>query len=349
MKKLVKPFILLTAFVAGVSCSSGGGDEGSNQEKGVVNVYTHRHYDVDKELFARFDSLTGIKVNVISANADELIVKLKQEGPTTQCDVLITTDAARINKAKKEGLLQPTQNEELMKTLPSNLVDDEGYWYGIAQRARVIAVKKGLGESLANLSYEDLANPEWKGKVIMRSSENSYNQSLLANLIANHGEEWAANWVEKVVANFAREPKGNDRDQVKNIAAGEGEITFVNSYYLGKMENSPDPATRFAFTNVDVIYPNQQSTGTFVDVSAAAVTKYAKNKENAIALIQFLLSKESQQLIADKNFEYPAIEGMKLKSSLPTLAEFKRDTVDIELTGELNAAAVKAFDKGGWR
>lgn len=351
LKSISKLLIGVCAFW-GAACNSGAGNQTTGeveQEQGEVNIYTHRHYDVDKKLFQQFEDSTGIKVNVVSANADELIVKLKQEGPTTNCDLLITTDAARMYKAKTMNLLKATHDKAIGALLPNHLVDADGYWYGLAQRARVIAVKKGLKDKYADWNYEDLAKPEWKGKVIMRSSESSYNQSLMSNLIAHHSEEWAINWVKEVVANFAREPKGNDRDQVKDIAAGEGEITFVNSYYLGKLEFSPDPAARFAFSEVDIIFPNQNTTGTFVDVSAAAVTKYAKNETNALRLLKFLLSKESQTLIANMNYEYPAIEGVDLQASILPLSDFKRDTLNLEKTGELNTQAVVSFDKGGWR
>src|SRR5690554_2917147 len=242
MKRIL---LAVTAFSFLFSCGdkSKKEDNVATQETAknqVVNVYTHRHYEPDQNIFKMFEEKTGIQVKVINASADELIQKMKMEGKQSPADVLITVDAGRLSRAKEEGLLQSIESDILEKAIPSHLQDVDNQWFGLTKRARIIAYAKDRVKPEELTSYEDLVSERWKGKILVRSSSNIYNQSLMASIIANDGEEGAKKWAEGIVANMARSPKGSDRDQVKAVVAGEGDIAIVNSYYIGKMLNSPD-------------------------------------------------------------------------------------------------------------
>ncbi|MES2629972.1 MAG: extracellular solute-binding protein [Bacteroidota bacterium] len=339
---------LMAAFV--LSCSSGN-TETSEKTTGnqVVNLYSQRHYDVDRKVYDKFEKETGIRVNMISAAADELLAKLKSEAELTSCDVFMAVDAGNLQKAKEAGVLQPLQSDILNKNIIPHLRDPEGYWFAQTMRARVFAVKKGLKDKYPNLSYEDIAKPEFRGKIVMRSSTSSYNQALLASIIAHDGEAAASAWAAGVTANFAREPKGNDRDQVKDIASGKGEITLVNTYYLGKMQKSDDAAEQKALQQVEIIFPNQQGRGTHINVSGSGLAKYAKNKANGIKLLEFLARPDIQKEFALNNEEYPVNGEFSANGILSKMGNFKIDSLNLELLGTYNPAAIKIFDKAGWQ
>lgn len=329
---------------AATGCGGGGGGGA-----GVVNVYSHRHYDADRALFARFTELTGIEVNLVSASADELITRLENEGENSPADVLITVDAGRLHRAREKGLLQPVQSEVLEANIPGNLRDPEGYWFGLTKRARILAYdpeKVGAGELK---SYEDLTGPEWRGRVLVRSSSNVYNQSLLASIIAAVGEEDAAEWAAGIVANMARQPSGSDTDQAKAVAAGVGDVAIVNSYYVARLKGSSDPENRRIGERLAVVFPNQDGRGTHINVSGAGVTKSSKNRENAIRFIEFLAGDEAQRTFSETNFEYPANPNVAPAALLQEWGEFKQDTLNLARLGELNADAVKIFDRVGWK
>lgn len=330
------------------ACGGGNSGEGTAGDQ-VVNVYTHRHYDPDKELFARFTEETGIQVNVVSASADELINKLQQEGEQSPADVLITVDAGRLYKAKEMGLLQKLSTDTLSQRIPSKFTDPDGYWYGLTYRARVIAYSKDRVVADSLKSYEGLTDPQWQGRILIRSSSNLYNQSLLASIIATQGEEAAAQWTSGIVANFARLPKGNDRDQVKAIASGEGDIAIVNTYYIGKMLTSDNPEEVKAAEAVAIFFPNQADRGTHINISGAAVTAHAPNKDNAIRFIEYLASKEAQAVFAEANYEYPVNPAVPAAALLQGWGEFKTDSLDLNMLGKYNADAVRIFDESGWK
>jgi iron(III) transport system substrate-binding protein len=315
----------------------------------VVNLYTHRHYDTDKKIFQKFEKETGIRVNVVTANADELLMKLESEKELTSCDLFVTVDAQRLVKAREKELLQPIRSQVLEHNIVPQYRDPDGYWFAQTMRGRVFVVKKGLKDIYPELSYEDLAKPEWKGKVLMRSSESSYNQALLASMIAHMGPEDAAAWVKKVVGNFAREPKGNDRDQVKDIAAGKGAITLVNTYYLGKMQKSDNAAEKAALEQVEVIFPNQMSRGTHINISGSGVAKYAKHRENAIKLLEFLSRPDIQEEFALANEEYPVNGKLSSQGILAKLGTFRADTLHFDQLAKYNDTAVKLFEQARWR
>jgi iron(III) transport system substrate-binding protein len=321
---------------------------GAGQEE-VVNVYTHRHYEADNQLYKKFTDETGIKVNVINANADELIQRLESEGANSPADVLITVDGGRLNRAMDKGLLQSVESEILEQNVPDQFREPQGHWFGLTYRARIIVHAKDRIPSGAIRNYEDLSDPKWKGKILVRSSEHVYNQSLTASIILADGEEKATEWAKGLVANFARTPKGNDRDQVKAIAAGEGDIAIVNSYYIGLMLTSENEEEKKAGQGVELVFPNQDNRGTHINISAAGVTKTAPNKENAIRFIEFLSSATAQGVFAGTNYEYPTNPSIPFSELLQSWGAFKKDSANVSLIGRNNEKAVLLMEKAGWK
>lgn len=346
MKKYISIFALLSVII---SCKPEKKKEADDNKKQEVTVYTHRHYKSDQELFAGFEKETGIKVNVVNAKADELIQKMSLEGDKSPADVLITVDAGRLVRAKDKGLLQSATSEFLDKTIPSHLKDADNNWFGLTKRARVIVYnpEKVKAEDLS--TYEDLANEKWKDKLLIRSSGNIYNQSLLASVIANLGEEKATEWTTNVFKNLARTPKGNDRDQVKAVVAGEGNVAVVNTYYIGKLLNSKNNEEVKAGKGIKIFFPNQQDRGTHINISGAGVAKHAPNKENAIKFIEFLASKKAQKIFAESNYEYPVNTEVEMSDLLKSWGTFKEDTLSLTKLGKNNKKAVMVFDKVGWK
>lgn len=342
IKQIIKTTIIAAFGAVLFSCGTGEKEE-------VVNVYTHRHYEADQQLFDKFTEATGIKVNVVSASADELIQKLELEGANSPADVLITVDAGRLHRAEEKGLLQPVSSEVLNSNIPAKYRDQEGHWFGLTYRARIIAYSTERVNPEELSTYEALTAPEWKGRVLTRSSENIYNQSLLASIIAHHGQEGAQEWAAGLLANMARDPKGSDRDQVKAVAAGEGDVAIVNTYYIGIMLNDANEEERKAAEKIAIFFPNQEDRGTHINISGAGVTKYAPNKENAIKLIEFLSNQEAQEFLANINFEYPVNPKAEFSDLLKKWGTFKADELHLSVLGENNSDAVVIFDKVGWK
>ena len=313
-----------------------------------VNIYSSRHYDTDKELFKKFEQKTGIEVKVIQAKDDALIKRLQTEGKNSPADVFITVDAARIQRATENNLFQAIQSDVLTSRIPEALRDKDNRWFAITKRARIIAIRKDSGFENKEYTYEELADPKYKGQIMVRSASNVYNQSLMAAMIAHHGEEYAKTWAEGVVANMARSPKGSDRDQARGAAAGFGSIAVMNTYYLGKLAsgNSSDKET---VSKLKVIFPKFKNGGTHVNVSAAGVAKYAKNKENAIKFIEFLTSTEAQEIFAKGNYEYPVVKGAGISDLVASWGTLEDDNISISDLGNNNKKAVKVFDLAGWK
>lgn len=314
-----------------------------------VNVYTHRHYPSDQVLFAQFEKETGITVNVVNASADELMQKMTLEGNQSPADVLITVDAGRLVRAVDKGLLQSVTSKTLDSIIPLNLRDKDGQWFGLTKRARVIAYAKERIKPEDLSTYENLANNRWKGKILVRSSGNIYNQSLMASLIANNGEEVATGWAKKMVENMARSPKGNDRDQVKAVVAGEGDVAIVNTYYIGKLLNSKDPEEVKSGKGVGIFFPNQEGRGTHINISGAGVAKFSPNKDNAVKFIEFLASDKAQEVFAKANYEYPVNKNVEISPLLKSWGVFKEDTLLLSALGKNNKKAVLVFDSVGWK
>ncbi len=316
---------------------------------GEVNVYSARKEDLIKPLLDDFSKQTGIKVNLVTGKEEALLQRLQSEGVNTPADVLLTSDAGRLAAAQQAGVLQAIQSETLNRTIPAAYRDPNGYWYGLSVRARPIIYAKDRVQPGQLSTYEALADPQWKGKLCLRSSDSVYNQSLVAGMIAHHGEAKTETWAKGLVANLARPPKGGDRDQIKAVASGECAVTLANTYYLGGMVNASDAAEQQAAAQVAVFWPDTQGSGVHVNVSGAGVTAYARQQDNAIKLLEFLASDQAQRWYAEVNNEYPVNPAIPPSTTLQSWGAFKADTLNVAKLGELNAAAVKLMDRAGWK
>ncbi len=314
-----------------------------------VNVYSARKEDLIKPLLDQFQQQTNIQVNLITGKADALLQRLVSEDKNSPADILITTDAGRLHRAKQADVLQKISSSKLTSTIPEQYRDSEGYWYGLTVRARPIVYAIDRVDAKLLSTYESLTSEQWKQKICIRSSNNIYNQSLVASLIAHHGKKQTLEWAKKIVTNFGRPPQGGDRDQVKAVAAGQCDIAVINTYYLGKMLTSKDEAEKAAAQKVRIFWPNQEDRGTHVNISGAAITASSKNTDSAIALLEFLVSDESQQWYAETNFEYPIKPGIPASELLKTWGEFKADTLRLNQLGELNPQAVMIMDQAKWK
>ena len=331
-----------------VACG-GTGVEPEPTSAGVVNVYSHRHYAADKLLFERFEEKTGIQVRVVKSAADQLIERLASEGASSPADLLVTADVGRLWRADDAGLLQAVESDVLTTSIPEHLRDPEGHWFGLSQRARVIVYDRERVKPDELSTYEALTAPQWKGRVLVRSSANLYNQSLLASFIAHDGRESAKVWAEGIVANFARSPKGSDRDQMKAVAAGLGDVAIVNTYYVGLLLNSKVAEERAVGERMGVFFPNQEGRGAHVNISGAGVTAHAPNRGNAIALLEFLVSDEAQAVFASANYEFPVKPGIEVGEPLSAWGSFRSDTIPLSKVGAKQSEAVEVFDEAGWR
>ena len=314
-----------------------------------INLYTHRHYDSDKILFEKFTKETGIKINVIKGSADQLIQRMISEGKNSPADILLTVDAGRLHRAKEAGVLQSINSKTINKNVPSEMRDPDGFWYGLTVRARVIVYAKDRINSNELSTYEDLANAKWKGKIAIRSSGNIYNQSLMASLIEANGSRRALRWAMGIRKNMARAPRGNDRDQVRAVAAGLADIAVVNTYYLGILANSKEKKDRDVFNKVSVFFPNQNNRGTHINISGAGIAKYSKNKSDAIEFIEFLTSPEAQETFGKVNYEYPLFIENNKSDLLKSWGAFKADKQNLSILGIRNSEAVKLFDRADWK
>lgn len=322
-------------------------DEEGNEM--VVNVYSHRHYDVDKEIYAAFEKETGVKVNVVEDDADKLMIRLESEGEKSPCDILITADAGRLVKAKSKGLLQKVESEILSKNIPAHLRDKDGYWFAQTVRARIIVYNPDNVNVDSLSTYEDLASEKWRGKILVRSSENIYNQSLMASMIANIGYEKAEEWSKGLVKNFAREPKGNDREQIAAVALGDGDIAIVNTYYLGKMLESDNEEEVKAAKAVKVFFPNQKDRGAHINISGGGIVAKAPHKKYAIQLLEFISRPENQEKFATANNEYPLLPNIEPSAILKSWGNFKADELPLEKLGEHLKDALVVFNETGWK
>jgi iron(III) transport system substrate-binding protein len=314
-----------------------------------VNLYSARKEKLIKTLLDRFTAETGIQVNLVTGKADALLKRLASEGKNSPADLLITTDAGRLHRAKSARVTQGFGSPILDAVIPASFRDPEGHWYGLSLRARPIMYVNGRVDPGQLSTYEALAEPAWKKRICIRSSSNIYNQSLVASMIASDGTEATEAWARGLVENFARPPRGGDRDQIKAAAAGLCDIAIANTYYLAGMLQSKDAGQREAAGKLTVFWPNQQGRGTHVNVSGVALTGSARHKQNAIRLVEFLVSKESQQWYARVNGEYPVRRDVPVFDILRAWGDFKMDTVNLSRLGELNPQALRLMDRAGWK
>ena len=327
------------------------GCDNNEKKSNEVNLYSQRHYSVDELQYENFTKLTGIKVNVIKANADELIERLKNEGDKSPADLFISVDAGKLQRAADLNLLQKVSNTTINTNVSKDLIDINGYWTPITYRARIIVYSNERVNKSDLSTYEDLANEKWKGRILVRSSSNAYNQALMSSIVANLGSDVANDWSEGVVKNFARDPKGSDRDQVKAIAAGQGDIAIVNSYYIGLLLSSQKEEELDAGRSVSVFFPNQgdNERGSHINVSGIGLAKYSPNKENAIKLMEYLTSEEAQNTYVNNSYEYAANPNVKPSKIVQDWGTFKTDKLDLNMLGKFREEAIRIFDKTGWK
>lgn len=314
----------------------------------TLTLYSHRHYAEDDLLYERFREETGIEIRVVKAGADELIERLRAEGPNTLADLLITADAGRLVRAKQAGLLQPVFSEILAERVPEHLRDGEGYWYGLSKRARVIIYARERVNRAELSTYEALAGSQWRGRILARSSSNIYNQSLMASLIAALGADGAGAWAREVRQNLSRRPQGSDRDQIRAVAAGLGDVALANTYYLGLMLNSADPSDRRAGSRVNVFFSNQEDRGTHINISGAGVIGASAQVDLARRFLEYMVSDEVQGTFPSSTFEYPVVSGVEWSPLQREWGAFKEDELSLETLGRLNEEAVRLFNRAGW-
>jgi iron(III) transport system substrate-binding protein len=337
-------------FNCAVLAAALGGSLSAHSQTGVLNLYSSRHYQTDEALYNNFVKQSGIKLNRIEAGEDPLIERLRNEGTASPADVLITVDAGRLWRAEQMGLFQPITSKVLETRLPAHMHAASNQWFGFSTRARVIVYNKSAVNVADVQNYEDLANPKLKGKVCTRSGSHVYNLSLMSALIEHWGEAKAEQWARGVVANFARSPKGGDTDQITAVASGECGVALVNTYYYARLFGSEKPEDRKLMQNVALVWPNQKSFGTHLNVSGAGVLKYAPNKDAAIRYLEYLASDAAQSYFASGNNEWPAVPGAPLNNrTLEAMGTFKADTLNVGALGKNQPLAQKIFDRAGYR
>lgn len=341
--------VTLPLLNAAALAQSTGTQSAGAKTAGVVNIYSSRHYDTDQQLYRAFEAQTGITVNLIEGKDDELIERMKAEGRNSPADLLIAVDAGRLWRAQEAGILQPVRSTVLEKTIPAPLREPEGYWFGVSQRARIIIYNKARVKPAELSSYEDLADPKWKGRLLIRSSGNIYNQSLTGSILAAHGAVKTEDWARGIAANLARPPQGGDTDQIKAVAAGEGDLAVSNTYYFARMQNSAKPEDRAIADSLGVFFPNQADRGTHVNISGVGVAANAPNRANAVAFIEFLIGTEAQKIFADGNYEYPVTAGIPPHPVVAGWGTFRADTLNAATFGRNNAEAQRIMDRAGWK
>ena len=319
-------------------------------EEPVLNLYSARHYQTDEALYANFTKATGIKINRIEAGDEQLLDRIRSEGAQSPADVLLIVDAARLASAQEQGLFRPVKSKTLDERIPAALRDPGGHWYGFSSRARVIVYNKATVNAADVATYEALAEPRNRGRVCTRSGSHPYNLSLVAALIAHHGEAKTEEWARGVVANMARTPRGGDTDQIKAVAAGECGVALSNSYYYVRLMRSAKPEEREWVAKTGVVWPDQASYGTHLNIAGAGILKHAPHPQNAVRFLDYLASDEAQAYFANGNNEWPAVKGAVAKNAeLESLGTFKADTLPIATLAKNTPAAQKLLDRAGWK
>ncbi|MCB5162678.1 Fe(3+) ABC transporter substrate-binding protein [Marinomonas algarum] len=321
------------------------------QAKGELNIYSARKESLIKPVLDTFSEQNDVTVNLITGSADALLSRLRAEGDASPADLFITVDAGRLHRAKDAGVLKSIESPVLSANIPSHLRDDEGYWFGLSQRARVIFYNPETVSPSELSTYEDLVNPKWKGRICVRSSANIYNQSLVASMIDADGHEKTQAWIEGLMSNLARPPFGGDVDLLKAVGAGVCDLTLANTYYYGRLGQSDNPAERAVYQKVKLFWPNQGEgqRGAHVNVSGAGLTAAATNIDNAKLLLEFLTSQASQEWYAHVNNEYPVVSGVSAPEMLAPFGQFTSDTISLSTLGENNREAVEIMDSAGWK
>ncbi|MEO0943616.1 MAG: extracellular solute-binding protein [Pseudomonadota bacterium] len=317
--------------------------------EGELNLYSSRHYDTDERLYSEFTDATGITINRIEGNADELIARMEAEGANSPVDVFLTVDTVRLTRAKELGLLQSVESPVLEAAIPAYLQDDDNQWFAFSQRARILFYDK-TDVTNPPMTYQDLASPEYAGKVCIRSSSNVYTQNITAALVAHLGEDAIGDWATAVVGNFARDPQGGDTDQLRGIASGECDIAMSNTYYYARALRKGDSTmTAEDLENIGWVFPNQNDIGAHMNISGGGVAANAPNKENAMKFLEYLASEQAQDYFSAGNDEYPAVPGVGLAASVASLGIFRPDVIDLSDIADNIGAAQSILNEAGWQ
>ena len=332
----------LLAGLAGLAWVSGSAEAGDE-----LNLYSHRQPFLIEPFLEAFTAETGVTVNVVYASKG-LAQRLQAEGRNSPADVVLTVDIGRLSIYADKDLLAPVESAVLTQAVPAHLRDPDGRWFALSKRARVIAVSKERVPAGAIAHYEDLADPEWEGRICTRPGSHVYNRALMASMIAAHGEENAEEWATGLVANLARRPQGNDRAQVKAIHEGFCDVALINSYYYGKLASSDIEEQRAWAEAIDLVFPNQDDRGTHINISGGGVAKYSKNKETAVTFLEFLTREAAQELYGTVNYEFPVSLAVEAAPAVRAWGAFKEDSLPIARIAELAPAAQRAIDRTGW-
>jgi len=342
--------LLLAALAAAITLGFAGMTAALAEEP-VLNLYSSRHYDTDERLYSDFTKKTGIRINRIEDSADVLIERIKAEDRNSPADILLTTDAGRLWKAEKEGLFQPTQSRLLESRIPAHFRHPKGLWFGFSKRARVIFYDKARVKPEQVQTYADLADPALKGMVCTRSASNIYMLSLLAAEIHHMGPQKAKAWARGMWENRARDPQGGDTDQLRSIVSGECGVALANTYYFARALRTdvrglkqPEQTSK-----IGIVFPNQKTTGTHVNISGGGVLKYAPHRENAIKFLEYLASDSAQKYFSGGNDEYPVVESVPVSPNVKNLGSFKEDTLDLTELGRNQAKAQSLYDAVGYK
>ncbi len=316
------------------------------QEK-IVNIYSYRQPDLIAPLLQEFSKQTGIKTKLLYLNKG-LVERLKAEGANSPADIILTTDFSRLIALKNAHLLRKVTSEKINNNIPPQYRDEEGYWFGLTVRARVVFASKARVKQ-NDITYEELAEEKWRGKICSRSGQNIYNIGLFASMIAHHGVEKTKKWLKGLKANLARSPVGNDRAQIKAIYSGECDISLGNSYYAGLMRNNEEyPEQKQWEAAVKILFPNRDGRGTHVNLSGMGMAKYAPNPQNALLLMEFLASKKAQEIYAEQVYEYPVLRGAELSSTVKSFGQLKADKISLSTIAEYSAKASRLVDEVGF-
>jgi iron(III) transport system substrate-binding protein len=312
-----------------------------------LNLYSSRHYETDERLYSDFEDATGITINRIEGNADELLARIVAEGDNSPADIFLTVDTVRLSRAKEAGILSSVESDVLDAAIPEYLQDADNQWFGFSQRARILFYDKTEVTNPPK-TYADLMNPEYEGQICIRSSTNVYSQNILAAFIAHYGEEYARDWATAVSANFARKPQGGDTDQLRGIVSGECEIAMSNTYYFGRAVRRDVSGVSESLDMIGWVFPDQNGNGAHMNISGGGVTANAPNRENAILFLEYLASEQAQEYFSAGNDEYPAVPGVALSPSMAHMGLFRQDDIDLSDLAEHVATAQQIFNEVGW-
>ena len=341
----------------GLACLLIGAAGAASAQEQVLNLYSARHYSTDEALYANFTKTTGIRINRVDADDAGILARLKAEGTASPADVILLVDAARLYKGEVDGLFKPIKSKVLEESIPTQYrakTTPEGTpWFGFSTRARVIVHDKQKVQRQDVDTYEELADPKNKGKICIRSGSHPYNLSLFGAVTEHLGEQKAEAWLKGIVANLARDPKGGDTDQIKGVGSGECQIAVTNTYYIARLLRSDKPEDKALMERVAVVFPNQESWGTHVNIAGGAVAKNAKNQANAVKFLEYLASPEAQNYFANGNNEWPTAKGVKVSNAalhaMSGSGDFKSETIPLAAVGANQVKVQQMLDRVGFK